>query len=236
MAVINGFALGGGFEVTLACDYRVMSTRAQVGLPEVKLGLFPGWGGTVRLPRLIGIDNAIEWIGLGKQQRSDDALKIGAVDAVVEPELLIDAARDILRQCNEDKLDYRSRRREKREPVRLNEVERTMVFSTSEAYVAAKAGPHYPAPGIALKAMKKHVTLPRDEASEVEAAAFAEVFKTDAARSLVGPFPERPEPQAGCPKVHQAGHGLSNPPRSWVRESWVAVSPIRRPTRAFPSS
>lgn len=188
VAVINGFALGGGFEVTLACDYRVMSTKAQVGLPEVKLGLFPGWGGTIRLPRLIGLDNAIEWIGIGKQQRPDDALKVGAVDAVVEPELLADAARDILRRCDNGELDYRSRRREKLEPVRLNEVERTMVFSTAEAYVAAKAGPHYPAPGIALKAMKKHVTLPRDEASEVEAAAFAEVFKTDAAKSLVGLF------------------------------------------------
>jgi 3-hydroxyacyl-CoA dehydrogenase/enoyl-CoA hydratase/3-hydroxybutyryl-CoA epimerase/enoyl-CoA isomerase len=188
VAAINGFALGGGFEVTLACDYRVMSTKAQVGLPEVKLGLFPGWGGTIRLPRLIGLDNAVEWIGLGKQHRPADALKIGAVDAVVEPELLADAARNIIRQCNEGALDYGSKRQEKIDPIRLNEVERMMVFSTAEAYVAAKAGPHYPAPGIALKAMKKHVTLPRDEASEIEAAAFAEVFQTDAARSLVGLF------------------------------------------------
>jgi len=188
VAVINGFALGGGFEVTLACDYRVMSTKAQVGLPEVKLGLFPGWGGTIRLPRLIGLDNAIEWIGLGKQQRPADALKVGAVDAVVEPEMLADAARAIIRQCNEGALDYLSRRREKLEPIRLNEVERTMAFSTAEAYVAARAGSHYPAPGIALRAMKNHATLPRDEASEIEAAAFAEVFKTEAARSLVGLF------------------------------------------------
>ena len=188
VAVINGFALGGGFEVTLACDYRVMSTKAQVGLPEVKLGLFPGWGGTVRLPRLIGLDNAIEWIGIGKQHRPADALKMGAVDAVVEPESLYEAALNLLQQCIDGQLNYGARRREKLEPVRLNETELAMVFATSEAYVAAKAGVHYPAPGIALKAMKKHVLLPRDEASEIEAGAFAEVFQTEAAHNLVGLF------------------------------------------------
>lgn len=188
VAAINGFALGGGFEVTLACDYRVMSTNAQVGLPEVKLGLFPGWGGTVRLPRLIGLDNAIEWIGTGKQHRAAEALKAGAVDAIVEPGMLRQSAERILQQCIDGKLDYEQRREEKRRPVKLNDTERTMVFATSEAYLAAKAGKHYPAPSIALKAMKKHVLLQREEAIEIEAAAFAEVFHTSAARSLVGLF------------------------------------------------
>ena len=62
VTAINGVRLGGGIEMALASDYRVMSATAQVGLPEVKLGIFPGFGGTVRLPRLIGADNAIEWI------------------------------------------------------------------------------------------------------------------------------------------------------------------------------
>lgn len=188
VAVINGFALGGGFEVVLACDFRVMSSQAQVGLPEIKLGLFPGWGGTVRLPRLIGLDNALDWIGTGKQQRAADALKIGAVDAVVAPELLRQSAMDVLRQCIDDRLNYQHKREEKRQPIKLNEIERTMVFATSEAYIAAKAGKNYPASSIALKAMKRHVLLPRDEAVEVEAAAFAEVFQTPAAHSLVGLF------------------------------------------------
>ena len=188
VAAINGFALGGGFEVVLACDYRVMSSQAQVGLPEVKLGLFPGWGGTVRLPRLIGLDNAIEWIGTGKQHRATDALKTGAVDAVVAPRLLRQSALDVLRQCIDNKLDYEKRREEKRQPIELNEIEQAMVFATAEAYVAVKAGKHYPAPSIALKAMKKHTLLHRDEAVEVEAAAFAEVFQTPAAHSLVGLF------------------------------------------------
>ena len=82
LVAINGIALGGGFEMCLAADIRVMSEKAKVGLPEVKLGLMPGFGGTVRLPRLIGADNAIEWICMGAENRADKALKFGAVDAV----------------------------------------------------------------------------------------------------------------------------------------------------------
>jgi 3-hydroxyacyl-CoA dehydrogenase/enoyl-CoA hydratase/3-hydroxybutyryl-CoA epimerase/enoyl-CoA isomerase len=92
VAAINGIALGGGLEMGLVCDYRVMSETARVGFPETKLGIIPGYGGTTRLPRLIGADNAIEWIASGKEQTSDQALRCGAVDAVVAPELLREAA------------------------------------------------------------------------------------------------------------------------------------------------
>jgi len=76
VVAINGIALGGGFELCMAADYRVMSEKAKVGLPGVKLGIYPGFGGTVRLPRLIGADNAIEWIAAGKEARPDEALKV----------------------------------------------------------------------------------------------------------------------------------------------------------------
>ena len=74
----------------LACDFRVMSTRAKIGLPETKLGILPGWGGTVRLPRIIGVDEAVMWMATGADKRPDDALKAGAVDAVAAPEQLRD--------------------------------------------------------------------------------------------------------------------------------------------------
>ena len=89
---INGVCLGGGLELALAGDYRVMSTAASVGFPEVKLGIFPGFGGSVRMPRIIGVDNAVEWICAGADKKADAALKDGAVDAVVAPEQLRDAA------------------------------------------------------------------------------------------------------------------------------------------------
>ena len=99
VVAINGIALGGGLEMCLAADYRVMSTKAKIGLPEVKLGIYPGFGGTVRLPRLIGVDNAIEWIAAGKENRPEDALKVGAVDAVVAPEQLQDAALELIKRA-----------------------------------------------------------------------------------------------------------------------------------------
>src|SRR5690554_7388202 len=71
VTAINGIALGGGFEMCLATDYRVMAPKAKVGLPEVKLGIFPGFGGTVRLSRLVGVDNAVEWIAGGTENRAD---------------------------------------------------------------------------------------------------------------------------------------------------------------------
>ncbi len=188
VAAINGYALGGGFEVTLAADYRVMSANARVGLPEVKLGIFPGWGGTIRLPRLIGLDNAIEWIGRGQEQRPEAALRQGAVDSVVEPDRLRSSAVAMLQLCIDGGLDYQTRRREKRGPVALDPVERRMVFETTKANLAGAAGPHYPAATIALECMERHVTLTRDEAARIEAEAFAEAARTETAASLVGLF------------------------------------------------
>ncbi len=188
VAAINGIALGGGFEMTLVCDYRVMSEMAKIGLPETKLGIIPGYGGTMRLPRLIGADNAIEWIASGKDQRADVALKAGAVDAVVAPELLKDAVVSLLNQCIDGKLDFKARRREKQEPLKLSKIEATMVFETSKAFVAGQAGPHYPAPVTAIKVMEKAAGMGRDDALREEAHGIAKMARTATAKNLVGLF------------------------------------------------
>jgi len=188
VTAINGMALGGGFEMCLSTDYRVMASSAKVGLPEVKLGIFPGFGGTVRLSRLIGADNAIEWICGGSENRADAALKMGAVDAVVSGDKLMDAAKAILGQCEEGKLQYQARREEKKGPLKLNGMESMMTFETAKAFVAGKAGRNYPAPVEAIKAMQKHATMSRDKAIEVEAKGFAKMAKTNVAACLVGLF------------------------------------------------
>ena len=87
VAAINGAALGGGLEVALGCHYRMASPAAQMGLPEVKLGLVPGAGGTQRLPRLIGIPAAIDLIGSGRSVKSQEAQSLGLVDEIVEADL-----------------------------------------------------------------------------------------------------------------------------------------------------
>ena len=188
VAAINGTALGGGFEVCLAADYRVLSTAGTVGLPEVKLGIFPGWGGTVRLARLSGADNAIEWICTGKTGKPDEALKIGAVDAVVEPDKLMDAAGKLLQRCLNGDLDFRARKQEKLDPLTLPPMESMMVFETAKPFVAQKAGPHMPAPVTAVKTIQKHATMPRDKALEAEAKNFVKMAKTPVAEALVGLF------------------------------------------------
>ena len=159
VTAINGIALGGGFEMCLATDYRVMSTKAVIGLPEVKLGIFPGFGGTVRLPRLIGADNAIEWIAGGGNNKPDAALKVHAVDAVVAPEQLRDAALKMLALAIDGKADWKARRAQKTGPLKLDPIESMMVFETAKGFIAGKAGKHYPAPVEAVKCIQKAAGL-----------------------------------------------------------------------------
>lgn len=188
VCAINGFALGGGFELALATSYRVMSSETKAGLPETKLGIFPGWGGTVRLSRLCGADNAIEWIASGDQWKADAALKIGAVDAVVAPEHVRGSALTMLQAAMSGQLNWKARRLEKTSPLKLNAVESTMVFEGAKAFVAGKAGPNYPAPVAAIEAMQKGATLSRDEALPFETAGFIKVAVTPVTASLVGLF------------------------------------------------
>ncbi len=187
-AAINGYAMGGGLEITLACDFRVMSSVAKVGLPETKLGIIPGWGGTVRLPRIAGADTAIDWIASGKEQRADVALKAGVVDGVVAPEELREAALAVLQDAIDGNLDYESRRDQKSEPLKLTETEAMMAFETSKAFVAGKAGPNYPAPIEAISCMQAAARKYRDDALKIEAESFAKMAGTSAAEALVGLF------------------------------------------------
>jgi len=186
VTAINGVAFGGGFELCLSTDYRVMVPSAKVGLPEVKLGICPGWGGTVRLPRLIGIDNANEWICGGAENKADAALNVGAVDAIVAPDILRDSALRLLNDCAEGVFDYQARRTEKQTSVLLNNMEQMMAFESARGFIGAKAGPHYPSPMLVLKTIQKSCTMTRDKALLVESKAFAKLAKNSVTAALVG--------------------------------------------------
>ena len=188
VAAIQGYALGGGLELCLACDYRIGTPNARIGVPEVKLGIFPGLGGTIRLPRLIGADNAIEWIAGGGEYKAEAARAVGGLDGVVAPENLRRAALAMLTGAVKGDFDYRAARDSRKGPLLLNRIEAGMVFEGGKAFVSAKAGPHYPAPVAAISVMQKSAGMRRDEALAVERKAFIKVARTEVAANLVGIF------------------------------------------------
>ncbi|CUS47796.1 MAG: multifunctional 3-hydroxyacyl-CoA dehydrogenase / enoyl-CoA hydratase / 3-hydroxybutyryl-CoA epimera [Idiomarinaceae bacterium HL-53] len=188
VAAVNGFALGGGCETILACDFRVADATAVIGLPEVKLGLIPGFGGTVRMPRLVGPDNALEAITTGMNYKPEKALAIGLVDAVVAPDDLRDAALTMVRDAIAGELDWKAARQPKLEALKANETERLMTFSTAKGMVFAKAGKHYPSPHAAVEVVERGAGEAREGALLVENELFVKLTQTDACRAQVGIF------------------------------------------------
>ncbi len=179
VTAINGLALGGGFELALATDFRIMAKDAQVGLPEVNLGLCPGWGGTVRLSRLIGAEQALAWMMGGKPQSAERALQAGAVDRLAAHDLRAEAIA-LLRSAVMGQLSSQSARSHKRQP-----------FSPPaglEQACTARLDPHYPAAGLIVRTVMQHASLPFKEALDTEAKAFIQLGCSDVSRSLVGLF------------------------------------------------
>jgi 3-hydroxyacyl-CoA dehydrogenase/enoyl-CoA hydratase/3-hydroxybutyryl-CoA epimerase/enoyl-CoA isomerase len=188
VTAINGIALGGGFEMALTTDYRVGTVKSVVGFPEVKLGILPGFGGTVRLPRLIGADNANQWISSGSHIKAPQAQTEGAIDAIVEEDKLIAACEDMINQCNAGKLDYRAVRAVKNSALTLQPIELNVAFETAKGMVLAKAGAHYPAPITAVQVMQEAALSDRAGALEIEHKGFLKLAKTEVAANLVQMF------------------------------------------------
>ena len=188
VVAINGFALGGGCEFILSCDYRIADTTASIGLPEVTLGIMPGFGGTVRLPRLIGVDNAVEWMSTGRAHKAEQALAVGVVDAVVSPENLKAAALKTLQQAISGKLDWQAKRQPKLAPIKLSQIESVMSFSTCKGMIMAKAGKHYPAPVMMINTLEQAASCSRREAMEIENINFSKLARSNEATAQVGLF------------------------------------------------
>jgi 3-hydroxyacyl-CoA dehydrogenase / enoyl-CoA hydratase / 3-hydroxybutyryl-CoA epimerase / enoyl-CoA isomerase len=187
VAAINGLALGGGLEVALAADYRVMSTVAKIGVPEIHLGLFPGYGGTVRLPRLIGLAESAEWIISGAQNNAEKALQTRSVDAIRDPEHLLLAARGLLQDAMSGRADWQARRQSTKAGLGLAPELAAAQLAAAKAQ-SAKVLPHLPAANAAVELLEKASRLDRDAALALEAETFGKVAKTQAASSLVAIF------------------------------------------------
>ncbi|OED86717.1 fatty acid oxidation complex subunit alpha FadB [Vibrio breoganii] len=188
ISVIKGHALGGGCEAILATDFRLADKTANIGLPETKLGIMPGFGGTVRLPRLIGADSAMEIITAGSSKRAEQLLRIGLIDAIVDTDKLFDSAVSLIQDANRGAIDWQARRKQKTSPLGLGKLEAMMSFTTAKGLVAQKAGPHYPAPMMAVKTIESAARFARDEALTIERENFITLTQTEVATSLVGLF------------------------------------------------
>ncbi len=189
VAIIDGVCLGGGLELALACDLRVATTNRQttLGFPEVKLGLLPGWGGTVRLPRLIGPGPAVELIASGEGVDGVAAASLGLVDACVPAEQAFETTRRLI-DMHQGGRFVAQRRRLQAEPVLLDPQERAFLAATSAAVILGRTGGHYPAPPAILETILSGTSLPAEEAGRLESAAFATLARTPVAAQLLRVF------------------------------------------------
>jgi len=182
VAAINGVCLGGGCELVLSCDWRVASLdkSTKIGLPETQLGILPAWGGSVRLPRLIGLPAALAIILPGKQVAGIPALKQGLVDAVAHPEYLLEAAKKFL---------GRGKRRIKAPGGFLNSpAMRPLVLAKARKGVLAKTHGHYPAPLRAIEVCAAALGKPWSVGLALERQAFLKLVQTPECRSLMSIF------------------------------------------------
>ena len=208
VAAMHGAALGGGLEVALACTYRIATDdrRTQLGQPEVQLGLIPGAGGTQRLPRLIGIAEALDLILTGKSVRASRSRRLGLVDEVVPRPILLDIARRRAVELSTGALrPDRSRihlgggmprvlreiaDREVLQAVALEEnpIGRRILFQQARKALLRKTRGHYPAPEKALDAVRAGIEHGMEEGLRVEAEHFGELVVSDVSRRLVEIF------------------------------------------------
>ncbi len=192
MAVIHGACVGGGCEFIMACDYRICSDDAstRIGLPEVKLGIIPGFGGCVRMPRLIGLQNALDIILAGKAVAGPKAAKMGLVDRCVHPNLLREQALKYAAEvAPKGKRDKVFQPKGALNVFLESFIGRSIVFSQARKTVLKETKGHYPAPLKALEVIQKtYGWSDRDKALTVERESFCEMAVTDVSKSLIHVF------------------------------------------------
>ena len=189
VAAINGACLGAGLEFALACRYRICTDNPKtiLALPEVQLGIIPGAGGTQRLPRLIGVRNALDMILTGKNIRAKKALQMGLVDEMVHPSILLDVA---IRRAQElvDRT-LKPKRGVARDlaaaALDANPLGRALVFKKARDGVLEKTGGHYPAPLAAIDVVRTGLSRGVERGLQEEARMFGHMAITPQSRELV---------------------------------------------------
>jgi len=193
IAVIDGVALGGGCELALACTYRIgtFNEKVQIGLPEVNLGIFPGFGGTYRMPRAIGLSEGLKMVLSGKAIDSRKAHKIGLFDRLVPQAGLEDSVKEIVEEIIAKPSRVKYRPKKKKGLLGLLESNRLgheVIFLQSRQGILKATKGFYPAPLSALEVIRKNYYLGRIKGLELEAREFASLAVTDVSKNLIRVF------------------------------------------------
>lgn len=185
VAAIDGLALGGGLEVAMACHARISTPNAQLGLPELQLGIIPGFGGTQRLPRLVGLSKALEMMLTSKPVKGQDALDLGLVDAVVSPDDLVSTARRWALDILERKKPWVASlyKTDKIEP--LGEAREILNFARAQA---RKQAPNLQHPQVCIDVIEEGIVSGPLAGVWKEAEAFQGLLHSDTCKSLVHVF------------------------------------------------
>jgi 3-hydroxyacyl-CoA dehydrogenase/enoyl-CoA hydratase/carnithine racemase len=187
IAAINGNALGGGLETAMACHYRVAAKGASLGQPEVQIGIIPGAGGTQRLPRLIGLPNALEMITVGKPINAEKAYSRGLVDETVGQEVLLDTALKAAHRFISGELNLGMRRTRNINDRIPSAAEKQALLNYSKMMAAQKAK-GYIAPFKAIEAVEKGLSYDIEADIEREVGLFSDCAVSDVAKNLMGIF------------------------------------------------
>ncbi len=188
IAAIDGLCVGGGAELAIWCDRRIMARNeaTSFGFPEVKLGLFPGWGGTVRTPRIVGLSNGVELVTGGESVDTEAALAMGLAE-VAAPDMLLDTAIAMIRSEQESN-DYLTDRQRWSGPITISETELGFLGATASAYIQGQTKGHYPAPLAALEVMLGGAGLDEQSACQLETEEFVKLFGSTVNRALLNVF------------------------------------------------
>ncbi|HZZ71357.1 MAG TPA: 3-hydroxyacyl-CoA dehydrogenase NAD-binding domain-containing protein [Pirellulales bacterium] len=189
VAAIDGICVGGGAELAIWCDRRVMADDAKTsfGFPEVKLGLFPGWGGTARASRLVGLANAVDLVTTGESIDGRAAVELGLASDLGPAARLLDAATALIR-IEQDSKQYQLDRTRWSQPLMIDETELGFLGATASGYIQQQTKGHYPAPLAALEVMLSAAGLDIDAACEAEAEGMAQLFGSPVNRALLNVF------------------------------------------------
>ncbi len=189
VAAIDGMCVGGGAELAIWCDRRVVADNAktQFGFPEVKLGLFPGWGGTARTPRIIGLSNAVEMITGGESVDAAAAVGLGIATDMANSESLLEVAINLVREERLSGRYFDDRVRWSR-PIAMSETEIGFLGITASGYIRSQTGGKYPAPEAALDTMLESAAADLDEACKIEARGMSQLFGSPVNAALINVF------------------------------------------------